>query len=34
MKNVKISILGAENCLEIEDVLKFEILEACKDKKP
>ena len=32
MKNVKISILGAENCLEIEDVLKFEILEACKGK--
>ena len=23
----------AENCLEIEDVLKFESLEACKDKK-
>ena len=22
-----------ENCVEIEDVLKFERLEACKDKK-
>ena len=22
-----------ENCLEIEDVLEFESLEACKDKK-
>ena len=34
LKNVKIWILVAENCLEIEDVLNFEILEACKDKKP
>ena len=26
-------ILVTEHCLEIEDVLKFEILESCKNKK-
>ena len=31
--NLKIWILVTENCLEIEDVLKFESLEACKGKK-
>ena len=30
---LKIWILVTENCLEIEDVLNFEYLEACKDKK-
>jgi hypothetical protein len=27
---LKIRILMTENCIEIEDVLKFESLEACK----
>ena len=31
--NLKIWILLTENCLEIEDVLKFESLEPCKGKK-
>ena len=31
--NLKIWTLVAENCLEIEDVLKFENLEAWKGKK-
>jgi hypothetical protein len=31
--NMKIWILVTENSLEIEDVLKFESLEACKGKK-
>ena len=26
-------MMATENCLEIEDVLKFESLEACKSKK-
>ena len=30
---LKILILVTENCLEIEDFLKFEYLEACKGKK-
>ena len=30
---LKIWILETENFLEIEDVLKFESLEACKGKK-
>ena len=30
---LNIWILVTENCLEIEDVLKFESLEACKGKK-
>ena len=30
---LKILILVTENCLEIEDVLKFESLAACKGKK-
>ena len=30
---LKIWILVAENCLEIENVLKFESLEPCKGKK-
>ena len=33
LKNVKILNLVAENCLEIEDVLKFESLEDGKGKK-
>ena len=33
LKNVKIWILVAEDCLEIEDVLKFESLEVCKRRK-
>ena len=28
-----LSLVVTENCLEIEDVLKFESLEACKGKK-
>ena len=31
--NLKVRILVTEKCLEIEDVLKFESLEACKGKK-
>ena len=31
--NLKIWILVSENCLQIEDVLKFGSLEACKGKK-
>ena len=31
--NLEIWILVTENCLEIEDVLKFDSLEACKGKK-
>ena len=31
--NLKIWILVTENCLKIEDVLKFESLAACKGKK-
>ena len=32
-QNLKIWTLVAENCLEIEDVLKFESLEPCKGNK-
>ena len=31
--NLKICILATKNCLEIENVLKFESLDACKGKK-
>ena len=31
--SLKIWILVTEICLEIEDVFKFDVLEACKDKK-